>query len=710
MIKQAFLDLIESQSYDIGGILHELLKIPTYKEFFAQKIIGIKYTDFKPLGVKGTSTKVKEFISKYENSLLIVGPIQFIEYLCYHHSDNVLKIVIENKMQPSLNCPDSLSTFKTLLSEFKADFLDEDSIPFITNLTSTVLADKAYTPIQGRDKELKEIRRQFGKLMKNNVVLTGDGGVGKTALVEEFAMQEIKNYVVYELNVLGLISKGKEASSIFENILETLSNLNGNKVLFIDEFHILVKEGLADTIKRLTSRSSDLKFIVATTHDEFKMYVEKDKALERRFHPIPISEISGDTLKEVLLSWCNKLQFSFKIDFDPSIIDFTIEKMKVERQKTSPDKEKDIIDAAFAGCKLDGLSFVNKDMVADVMSSRLSIPKEQLTSSMFDIVENLEDKLKESIKGQDYAIKNVVRVIESSQMIKKRNKPMAVMFFAGESSVGKTELAKQLAIHMFGSEKNLIQINCTDYKEKHTMSALLGSPPGYVQSEAGGPLINQIRKNPYSVILFDEFDKAHRDLQDIMLPMFEEGIVTDRLGRVADVTNCIIIMTSNIGADKENKNASMKTAKQNTILKMGFDTMYSEEEYEEKQNDATTRYKQYLMSLNESLKPELIARITEIVIFSKLSADVVKDIALSKLQKVLTYYKEDYNMTVDFSSDIVDFIVKKSSNNPRKISDTIDKTIKSTITRAYTKQQITDDAEFKIILVDGQIALEVDEN
>ena len=279
MIKQSFLDLIEAQSYDIGGILHELLKIPTYKEFFAQKIIGIKYTDFKPLGVKGTSTKVKEFISKYENSLLIVGPIQFIEYLCYHHSDNVLKIVIENKMQPSLNCPDSLSTFKTLLSEFKADFLDEDSIPFITNLTSTVLADKAYTPIQGRDKELKEIRRQFGKLMKNNVVLTGDGGVGKTALVEEFAMQEIKNYVVYELNVLGLISKGKEASSIFENILETLSNLNGNKVLFIDEFHILVKEGLADTIKRLTSRSSDLKFIVATTHDEFKMYVEKDKVL-----------------------------------------------------------------------------------------------------------------------------------------------------------------------------------------------------------------------------------------------------------------------------------------------------------------------------------------------------------------------------------------------------------------------------------------------
>ena len=703
MIKQEFLDLMESQYYDIGGILHELLKIPTYKAFFEQPSIGIKYTDFKPIREKGKSTKVMEFIAKQENSLLMIGPVHFIEYLANHHSDNVLKLVVEEKIPPNLNFEISLDYFKHLLHKFRTEFFNEGSIPFVTNLTSTVLADKAYTPIKGRDKELKEIRRQFGKLMKNNVVLTGSGGVGKTALVEEFAMQEMQNYVVYELNVLGLISKGKEAASILDNILETLTNLVGTKVLFIDEFHILVKEGLADTIKRLTSRSTDLKFIVATTHDEFKMFVEKDKALERRFHPIPINEVDRDTLQEILISWCNKLKFNFGLDYDPSIIDFVVEKMKVERQKTSPDKEKDILDAAFSGCVLDGLDFVDKDAVADVMATRLSIPKEQLTSSMFDIIGSLGENLKKEIKGQDFAINNVVKVIESAQMLKKRNKPLAVMFFAGETSVGKTELARQLAINMFGSEKNLIQINCTDFKESHTMSSLLGSPPGYVGSESGGTLINNVRQRPFSVILFDEFEKAHKDLQDIMLPMFEEGIITDRLGRIADVTNCIIILTSNLGAESSGSGGSSK----GSVFKIGFDTMRSEEDYEEKQEKATDKYKNYLKSLKKNLKPELISRITEIVIFSKLSAEVIKDIAKSKIDKSIAAYKKDYSMDITYDTAVLDVIVKKASSNPRKISNAIDKNIQSAITKAYIKKQIKDGDSFKLIVINNIVALEV---
>lgn len=703
MIKQSFLDLMESQSYDIGGILNEILKISTYKSFFEQKSIGIKFSDFKPLGERGTSSKVKEFIAKYENSLLLIGPIHFIEYLAYHHSDNVLKLVIEEKIPPSTDYPVPLDFFKSVFQKFKAEFFNEGSIPYITNMTSTVLADKAYTPIKGRDKEIKEIRRQFGKLMKNNVVLTGSGGVGKTALVEEFAMQEMKNYVVYELNVLGLISNGKAALGILESIIETLNNLCGNKVLFIDEFHILVKEGLADTIKRIISRSSDLKFIVATTHDEFKMFVEKDKALERRFHPIPIQEIDGELLKEVLLGWCNKLKFTTGIEFNEDIIDFVIDKMKVERQKTSPDKEKDIIDAAFSGCKLDGLTLVDKDAVADVMASRLSIPKSQLTSTMYDVIANLEENLKKEIKGQDFAIKNVVKVIESSQMIKKRNKPMAVMFFAGDTSVGKTEMARQLAKNMFGSEKNLIQIDCTNYKEKHTMSSLLGSPPGYVGSEVGGSLVNKLKQRPFSVILFDEFEKAHQDLQDIMLPMFEEGIITDRSDRIADVTNCIIILTSNLGASSKSK-----STKQNSVLKMGFGAMQSEDDYEEKQNEATNMYKNYLKSLKGHLKEELIARINEIIIFSKLSNEVVLEIAENQLNKVMDSYKEDYNMNVTFTDEVVSHIVKKATNNPRKISSAIDKHIKSAITKAFIKKQIKEGDSFKLILVNNIVALEVD--
>lgn len=685
--------------------MQEILRIKTYKDFFEQKSIGIKVSDFRPLGVKGTSTKVMEFISKYENSLLIIGPIHFIEYLLYHPSDNVLKLVIEEKIPPSVDCPVPLDFFKDLFSKFKSEFFNESSIPYVTNLTSTVLADKAYTPIKGRDVELKEIRRQFGKLMKNNVVLTGSGGVGKTALVEEFAMQEMKNYVVYELNVLGLVSNGNKALAILDNIMEVLTNLNGNKVLFIDEFHILIKEGLADTIKRLTSRSMDLKFIVATTHDEFKQYIEKDKALERRFHPIPIREIDGELLEEVLVSWCDKLKFTFNTEYDPSIIEFVIDKMKVERQKTSPDKEKDILDAAFAGAKLDGIKFVDKDIVADVMANRLSIPKKQLTSSMYDVIENLEENLKKEVKGQDYAIKNVVKVIESAQMIKKRNKPMAVMFFAGDTSVGKTELARQLAINLFGSEKNLIQIDCSNYKESHTMSSLLGSPPGYVGYEKGGSLVNKIKQRPFSVILFDEFEKAHPDLQDIMLPMFEEGIITDRSDTVADVTNCVIILTSNLGSSSDK---SSKTSKGNSVLKMGFGTMYSEEDYEEKQNEATDRYKNYLKSLKNHLKEELISRINEIIIFSELTSEVVLDIAKNQLDKLIEFYKNDYSMNISYSDDVAELIVKKATKNPRKISSTIDKLVKSAITKAYIKKQIKDGDVFKLICVDNIIALEVE--
>lgn len=708
MIKQDFLNLMESQSYDIGGIMHELLKIPTYSAFFGDDIINIKYTDFNPLGNRGRSTKVLEFIDKYTDSVQIIGPVHFFEFLTYHHSDNILKLLIKSRVVVSLNSPDPMELFKQRLKEFKGNFFNDESIPFVTNLTTTVLSNKSYTPIQGRDTELKEIQRQFCKLMKNNVILTGSGGAGKTAIVEEFAIREKDNFKVYELNVLSLVARKDEAPAIFETILETLTNIHGNKVLFIDEFHVLVNSGLAETIKRVTSRAIDLKFIVATTSDEFKKYIEKDKALERRFSPIPIQEVSGDVLKNILVDWCEKLKSHFNIDYNPDIIDFVIKNMKVERQKTSPDKEKDVLDSAFSGCSLDNINFVDKDAVAEAMSVRLSIPKAQLLSTMFDILENLEDNIKKVIKGQDYAVKNVVKTIESSQMIKRRNKPLAVMFFAGPTSSGKTELAKQLALHMFGSEDNLIQINCSDYKEKHTMSSLLGSPPGYVNSDNGGALVNKIRQKPFSVILFDEFEKAHRDLQDIMLPMFEEGIVTDRLDRVADVTNCIIILTSNLGADYDNSSSSSKPLKHKSILKMGFDTMHSEEEYDNTQANVTDRYKSYLKSIKKSLKPELISRISEIIIFSKLSEEVIREITINQIDKELKNFELDYNMKITYDDSLVDIIVKKSGNNSRKISTAIGKYIKSAITKAYIKRHISDGSVFKLFDADGQVALEVE--
>lgn len=700
MIKKEFLDIMESQHYCICGILHEILQIKTYRDFFQSNGINIKYTDFRPLGEKGRSTKVLEFIEKNKNSMSIVGPIHFIEYLINHNSDNMLKLIIKEHVPVNSENSSPLDVFKLRFLDFKSTFLNEQSIPFVTNLTANTMTDKSYIPIQGRDKELREIERQLGKLMKNNVVLTGNGGVGKTAIVEEFALRKKDSYIIFELNVLGLISKGKEASSILESILDNLSSLSGTKVLFIDEFHILVKEGLADSIKRLISRSADLKFIVATTHDEFRLFIEKDKALERRFYPVPIEEIHGETLKNVLIDWANKLSETFGIKYESNIIDFIIDKMSIERQKTSPDKEKDIIDAAFSGCRLDNIAMVDKEVVADVMASRLSIPKKQLLSTMFDVIQNLEDNLKKEIKGQDLAIKNIVRVIESSQMRKKKNKPIAVMFFTGETSVGKTEVARQLAKHMFGSEKNLIQIDCTNFKEQHTVSSLLGSPPGYVGSESGGKLINDVKQKPFSVILFDEFEKAHKDLQDIMLPIFEEGIITDRLGREVSVSNCIIILTSNLGAKESN------LKKTNNASTLGFDKpIKSEEDYDDIQNDLTDKYKSYLRSMKNSLKPELIARINEIVVFSKLTDSSIREIIIKKLNEMTEFYLTEYNMKISYVNDIVDFIEKKSMKNPRKISVAIEKYLQSIITKNYITQQIHEGDSFELCVINNTVGI-----
>lgn len=701
MINKEFLSLIESSSYSIGDIMHELLQIPTYKAFFAQKIIGIQYTDFRAVGEIAHSSKVDEFVSLNKNNSTVVGPIQFIDFLINHPSDNVLKLVIEDKITLDNNYASSLDMFKDRFKEFKENFLNEHLIPYTTNLTLTTLTNKSYTSVLGRDKELRELKLQLGKLMKNNVVLTGLGGVGKTAIVEEFALQEIDKYTVYELNVLGLISKGKEAASILDSILETLSNLPGENVLFIDEFHILVKEGLADAIKRLTSRASNIKFIVATTTDEFRMFVEKDKALERRFCPIPIRELEGDALTTVLEEWANLLKKSFDIDFNDNIIPFVIEKMKVERSKTSPDKEKDILDAAFSSCKLDNKCIVDKEIVADVMSSRLCIPKDRLLCNMFDVIANLEENLKKEIKGQDNAIKNVVQVLESSQMRKKKNKPLAVLFLVGPTSVGKTELARQLAMQLFGSEKNLVQIDCTNFKESHTVSSLLGSPPGYVSSESGGKLINEIKQKPFSVILFDEFEKAHKDIHDIMLPMFEEGIITDRLGRVADVTNCLIILTSNLGAKTDATGKSIDTHSAKRFL--GFDKeAISYDDYDNNQAAATDRYKSYLKTLNKEIRPELISRINEIVIFSKLTPEVISDITVKQLNSMIEFYKKEYSMEMSYSNEVIDYIVKKSTSNPRKINMSIEKYIESKITQAYAKKQISDGSIIEIDVAEPQ--------
>ena len=620
---------------------------------------------------------------------------------------NVIKMLGETKPTTTATTASS-SSGKT-----KTPSLDE----FGTDLTLAA-QEQRLDPVVGREQEIERVIQILARRTKNNPVLIGEPGVGKTAVAEGLAIRIVNSEVpdildgkkVIQLD-MGLLVAGTKYRGEFEERLKKIMDeirQAGNIILIIDEMHTLIGAGAAEgaidaanILKPALSRG-EIQVIGATTLEEYRKYVEKDSALERRFQPIIIEEPSVDDTIEIIKGLKPKYEEHHKLRIsDAAIIAATELSSKYITDRFLPDKAIDIIDEAASKLRIQTSALppegkelekqlksiikqkeeairnqefetasnlrddeaelkekiremslkwredndenkptVNAEHVAEVVSQMTGIPTTKITEGESERLLKLEQTLHARVIGQDQAVVALSKAIRRARVgLKSPNRPIGSFIFSGPTGVGKTELAKALSEAVFGSEDNMIRIDMSEFMEKHSTAKLIGSPPGYVGYDDGGHLTETIRKKPYSVILFDEIEKAHPDVFNIMLQILDDGRLTDSKGRHVNFKNTIIIMTSNVGA-------SMIT----TTSKLGFSVV------EDEQKDKYEKLKDTVMEeMKKSFRPEFLNRIDDIIVFAHLSQPEIReivDLMLNDLFKRL----ESQNLKIEVSDEVKDYL------------------------------------------------------
>ena len=620
---------------------------------------------------------------------------------------NVIKMLGETKPTQTATTAGS-SSGKT-----KTPSLDE----FGTDLTLAA-QEQRLDPVVGREKEIERVIQILARRTKNNPVLLGEPGVGKTAVVEGLAARIVNSEVpdilegkkVIQLD-MGLLVAGTKYRGEFEERLKKIMDeirQAGNIILIIDEMHTLIGAGAAEgaidaanILKPALSRG-EIQVIGATTLDEYRKYVEKDPALERRFQPIIIEEPSVEDTIEIIKGLKPKYEEHHKLKIsDEAIVAATELSYKYITDRFLPDKAIDIIDEAASKLRIQTSALppegkelekqlkavikqkedairnqefetasnlrddeadlkekiremslkwketneenkptVTAEQVAQVVSMMTGIPTTKITEGESEKLLKLEETLHNRVIGQDQAVVALSKAIRRARVgLKSPNRPIGSFIFSGPTGVGKTELAKALAEAVFGSEDNMIRVDMSEFMEKHSTAKLIGSPPGYVGYDDGGHLTELVRKKPYCVILFDEIEKAHPDVFNIMLQILDDGRLTDSKGRHINFKNTIIIMTSNVGA-------SMIT----TTSKLGFSVA------EDEQKDKYEKLKDTVMEeMKKSFRPEFLNRIDDIIVFAHLSKPEIRqivDLMLNDLFKRL----ESQNLTIEVTDEVKDYL------------------------------------------------------
>lgn len=565
---------------------------------------------------------------------------------------------------------------------------------FTRDLTEAARAGKL-DPVVGREKEIQRVIQILSRRTKNNPVLIGEPGVGKTAIAEGLAEriasgdvpEELLDKKILSLDLSGMVAGTKYRGEFEERIKNTLAEVKkaGNVILFIDELHTIVGAGSAEgavdaanIIKPALGRG-EIRVIGATTLNEYRKYIEKDAALERRFQPVTVGEPTPEATLEILKGLRDKYESHHKLTITDEALEAAVQLSKrYIGDRFLPDKAIDLMDEAASQVRMTAEASspdlkaleekitalhrekteavaaqdfekaaqlrdieknyqeqveierdnwrkqlaqnrgnVTADDVAKVVAGWTGIPVTRLTEDESMRLLKLEEKLHQRVVGQDEAVNAVAKAIRRSRVgLKDPKRPIGSFLFLGPTGVGKTELCKTLAGAMFGDENAMVRIDMSEYMEKHTVSRLVGSPPGYVGHEEGGQLTEKVRRKPYSVVLFDEIEKAHEDVWNILLQILEDGIVTDSQGRKVDFKNTIIVMTSNVGA----KNITADAAR------LGFDgSEKGEKESEEVRFD---RIRDAVMAdLKRTFRPEFLNRIDEIIVFRQLTEDNIRQIA-----------------------------------------------------------------------------------
>lgn len=575
---------------------------------------------------------------------------------------------------------------------------------FTRDLTAMAREGKL-DPVIGREKEISRTIQILSRRTKNNPVLIGEPGVGKTAIAEGLAQkivlsdvpEELMNKRLLSLDLSAMVAGTKYRGEFEERIKSILGEVirDGNVILFIDELHTIVGAGSAEgavdaanIIKPVLGRG-EIRVVGATTISEYHKHIEKDAALERRFQPVQVGEPTSEQTLEILRGLRDKYEAHHHLTITDEALSAAVElSRRYINDRFLPDKAIDLIDEAASRVRMEaqGVSpdlkaieekivalsreesvaissqdyekaaqlrdiesdykdqaqqerenhkeqlsrscgSVGEEEIAAVVSGWTGIPVNRLTEDESKQLLNLENTLHQRVVGQDEAVKAVAKAIRRGRVgIKDPRRPIGSFLFLGPTGVGKTELCKTLAEAMFGDENAMIRIDMSEYMERYTVSRLVGSPPGYVGCEEGGQLTEKVRRKPYSVVLFDEIEKAHEDVWNILLQILEDGVVTDSQGRRIDFKNAVIVMTSNIGAKSI-------TASRNSF---GF---ASEEGKSE--NEQFARVKKAVMEeLKRTFKPELLNRIDEIIVFCRLTQSDTAEIARRMLKSTASRVAE----------------------------------------------------------------------
>ncbi|MDD7363792.1 MAG: ATP-dependent Clp protease ATP-binding subunit [Peptoniphilus sp.] len=623
-------------------------------------------------------------------------------------------------------------------------------------------------PVVGRQDEIERIIQVLVRRTKNNPVLIGEPGVGKTAIAEGLAQrivegdvpEIIKGKKIYTLDVSSLIAGAKYRGDFEERLKDVIAEVESRKdvILFIDEIHVVIGAGGAEgamdasNILKPSLTKGDLQIIGATTVDEYRKHIEKDTAFERRLMPIMVEEPSVEDTITILKGIRDKYEAHHNVKITDGALEAAAElSHRYINDRFLPDKAIDLIDEAASKIRVENYNSPNELKMLEDKLSKLSKEKEEavnaqnfeeaakvrdeekkvkeelddqkknwdkekhaqkMTVSEEEIAEivskwsgvpvttmnaeeserlvNLEDDLNAEVIGQKQAVEAVSRAIKRARVgLKSPDKPIGSFIFVGPTGVGKTYLAKSLAKSLFGDEDAMIRIDMSEYMEKHSVSRLVGSPPGYVGYDEGGQLTEAVRRKPYSVVLFDEIEKAHPDVFNMLLQILDDGRLTDGQGRTVDFKNTVLILTSNVGATLLKKQNTMGFGAPDQEAAKGYDKMVE-----------TIQSK-----LKETFRPEFLNRIDEIIVFKYLEEEQIREIVKLMLRDLKSRL-EDNEFNVEFSDAVVDYIGKEGFDEEygaRPLMRSIRKNIEDRLADEILLGHVDKDKDIYIDVKDGEL-------
>lgn len=644
---------------------------------------------------------------------------------------------------------------------------------FGTDLTKQAGEGKL-DPVIGRTEEIQRVVQILSRRTKNNPCLIGEPGVGKTAVVEGLAEkiiagdvpETLKNKRVVNVDISSMVAGAKYRGDFEERIKKSLAEVKkvGDVILFIDEIHTIVGAGSAEgavdaanILKPLLARG-EVQVIGATTLNEYRKYIEKDAALERRFSPVNVGEPTPDETVEILEGIRDKYEAHHNVKITKEAIESAVKlSVRYINDRFLPDKAIDLVDEAASRVKMrnytrpdsikkledkvlsidkekeeavrvqdfekaanlrdkenetkkklekekqkwedrntKSVSVLTEEDIADVISSWTGIPVKKLTQDENEKLKNLEKTLHERVIGQNEAVEAVAKAIRRGRVgLKDPNRPIGSFLFLGPTGVGKTELSKALAETLFGNENAMIRIDMSEYMEPHSVSKLIGSPPGYVGFDEGGQLTEKIRRKPYSVILLDEVEKAHPDVMNMLLQILDDGRLTDAQGRTVNFKNTVIIMTANIGARLiTDKNM------------LGFSN--NNNKNEETQKEYETIKKDVMGELKKQFRPEFINRIDEIIVFHKLNNEDIRKIMDIMLNQLISRLKEQ-EIDIEIDESVKKLLIEKGVDikyGARPLKRTIQNILEDKIAEAMLDGKIIVGKKAKVIVENEEVKIQ----